>query len=369
MTNLEKCPPAEAPGDLPPARHFENMGQVFMRSGAGPNDTYAMFAGGGVLESHRHYDANHFVIYKRGFLALDTGTREGNTDNLQNYYAQTVAHNCILIKMPGEPPSKYWNGTVYGQAGGQYKVLGSRVIAFQTGPRFTYVAGDATPTYRAEKCSQMVRQLVFIPPDHFVVFDRVTATKPEYAKTWLLHHANEPVVSGTTWRSDQDRGRIICRTLLPEDAVPQAVGGPGKEFLADGVNYSIIAGVSAGIRDSLPTTTTLNYTDVPELMGRWRVEVTPGAARTEDLFLHVMQVGDQALAAMDEIKLDKAADTVTVRFDAAGTAVALSFATAGEVGGHVTISRGGGTLVDQVLARDVMPQQGLATAGSASHPD
>ncbi|MBM4050665.1 MAG: hypothetical protein FJ279_36675, partial [Planctomycetes bacterium] len=228
MTNLEKSPPPQDPGKLPPARYFENMGQVFMRSGDKDEDTYALFACGGLTPQHKHYDALHFTLYKLGFLALDTGTREGNTDNLQNYFAQTVAHNCILIKMPGEPPSPYWNGTVYGQAGGQSKQVGSKVIAFETGPLFTYVAGDATATYSAEKCSLMVRQFVFIPPDHFVVFDRATSTKPEYAKTWLLHHANEPALAGKTWRSDQDRGRIFCRTLLPEDAGLEKVGGPGK---------------------------------------------------------------------------------------------------------------------------------------------
>ncbi|HCU36671.1 MAG TPA: heparinase, partial [Armatimonadetes bacterium] len=144
-----------------------------MRSGSGPDDTYCLFACGGILGQHRHFDATHFTIYHKGFLALDTGTRTGNTDNLQNYYAQTVAHNCIQIKMPGEPPIPYWNGTVYGNDGGQYKALGSKVVAFETSPEFSYVAGDATATYRPEKCSQMVRQMVFIPPYHFVVFDRV----------------------------------------------------------------------------------------------------------------------------------------------------------------------------------------------------
>lgn len=364
MTSLEKCPPAKEVGALPPARHFENMGQVFMRSGDGPDDTYAMFACGGILDQHRHYDANHFVIYRRGHLALDTGTREGNTDNLQNYYAQTVAHNCVLIKMPGEPPSPYWNGTVYGQDGGQYKPLGSKVIAFETGPRFTYVAGDATATYRPEKCSRAIRQLIFLPPDHFVVFDRVTATKPEYAKRWLLHHANEPVVEGATWRSDQGRGRIFCRTLLPTDAVLEKVGGPGKEFLADGVNYSITTGVSAGVKDSLPNTATLTYKEVPELMGRWRMEVKPGSARTDDVFLHLIQVGDQSPEAMCEARVQAGDGGVEVSFAAGEKSVRLGLSSTGGVGGHLVITRGDETLVDRELTREVVPQEGLASVRS-----
>ena len=34
------------------------------------------------------------------------------------------------------------------------------------------------------------------------------------------------------------------------------------------------------------------------MMQQWRVEVTPGSPRRDDLFLHVIEVGDQKLAAM-----------------------------------------------------------------------
>ncbi len=346
---------------MPPARHFENMGQVFMRSGDGPDDTYALFACGGTLAQHRHFDATHFGIYHRGFLALDTGTREGNTDNLQNYYAQTVAHNCILIKMPDEPPVPYWNGTVYGNAGGQFKAVGSEVIAFETTDLFTYVAGDATAVYRPEKCSQLVRQFVFIPPAHFIVFDRVISTDATYPKRWLLHHANEPVLMGDTWHSDQDRGRIFCRTLLPADAVIEPVGGPGKEFLADGVNYAIDAGPSQERIDRNYPSGQRQYEEVPELMGRWRIEVSPGAARTDDIFLHLIEVGDQTLGRMVDATLEQTDDAVAVTFTHGAGTVTLRLNTTGDIGGSIRIETPEGTVVDRPLTNDVMPQQGIAS--------
>src|SRR5690606_38617173 len=87
---------------LPSAMHFENMGQIFMRSGSGPNDTYASFSAGGILTQHRHYDNNNFVIYRNGFRALDSGTRPEPGQHLTHYYCRTVAHNCVTIRMPGE---------------------------------------------------------------------------------------------------------------------------------------------------------------------------------------------------------------------------------------------------------------------------
>lgn len=346
--------------DLPVARYFESMGQTFMRSGSGPDDTYALFACGGITRQHRHFDATHFTIYRQGFLALDTGTRRGNTDGLQNYYAQTIAHNCILIKMPGEAPTPYWNGPVHHQAGGQNAAIGSEVIAFETGPHYSYIAGDATPVYHGDKCEMMVRQFVFIPPDHFVVFDRVVSKNPDFAKTWLLHHANEPVLDGDTWYADQDRGRLFCRTLLPEDARIEPVGGPGREFLVEGVNYSLTAGPAAWAAETGSRVATLDYEEVPELMGRWRVEVRPGEARADDVFLHLIEVGDQSLERMSDAEVSTgAAGGVTLTFAAGERTVTLLLPTSGSIGGQIRIAEGERVLVDQALTADVMHQEGL----------
>lgn len=357
------APAADAAARTEPlARHFEGMGQVIIRSGEGVEDTYALFACGGGLSQHRHLDANHFTIYRKGFLALDSGTREGNTDNLQNYFAQTESHNCVMIKMPGEPPVPYWNGDVFGNGGGQNQALGSKVIAFETTPEFAYVAGDATPVYAPEKCELAVRQFVFVPPSHFVVFDRVTAKRAEYAKRWLIHLANEPRAEGErTWRADQDGGRMICRTLLPADAVLENVGGPGKEFLADGVNYPIDAGPSGErIRNNYPVYK-ISYPEVPELMGRWRVEVKPGAPRREDVFLHLIDVGGADASAVNGARVRQEGEAAVLEFEAGARTVTLRFSTSGPSGGAVRIVRGHKTLVDRPLAVVVTPQ-------SAYHP-
>jgi heparin/heparan-sulfate lyase len=344
-------------GPAPLARHFEGMGQVIFRSGDGIEDTYALFACGGGLAQHRHLDANHFTLYHNGFLALDSGTREGNTDNLQNYFAQTEAHNCVMIKMPGEPPVPYWNGEVFGNGGGQNTAVGSRVVAFETTPDFAYVAGDATPVYLPEKCELAVRQFIFVPPSYFVVFDRVTSTRAEYAKRWLIHLANEPAPQGErAWRADQGGGRMFCRTLLPADAVLETVGGPGKEFIADGVNYPIDAGPSGErLKNEYPVYK-ITYPEVPELMGRWRVEVKPGVPRREDVFLHLIDVGGRDASAVDGARVRREGDGVVMDFEAGARQVTLTLSTGGPVGGAIRIRRGDKILVDRPLAATVTPQ-------------
>ena len=359
LSRLGESPEPLAPDNLPHARHFDTMGQIFMRSGTTPDDTYCLFTCGGILSQHRHFDALNFVIYHRGFLALDSGTRYSEFENgqhLANYFAQTVAHNCVVIHQPGEPPAPYWGGTVEGNHGAQHKQLGSVVKAFETNQHFVYVAGDATVCYQhgpakraggtdlPEKCSLATRQIVFLMPNHFVIFDRVTATNADYRKDWLLHTAHQPAVDGRTIRADHGKGRIFCRTLLPADARLTAVGGPGKEFLAAGKNWDIVKG---GLK--------------PEnlaMMGQWRVEVTPGTPRAEDVFLHVIQVGGQDLETMNETTLIEAAGSCGVRLSTDGNTWEVTFSTRGEPAGHIKRT-GGRTEIDADLTATVTPQSGI----------
>ncbi|HCU34698.1 MAG TPA: hypothetical protein DGT21_04395, partial [Armatimonadetes bacterium] len=134
------------------------------------------------------------------------------------------------------------------------------------------------------------------------------------------------------------------------------------EFLADGVNYAIDAGPSEQTGKSIPDLKPIHYDEVPELMGRWRVEVSPGAARTDDVFLHLIQVGDQTLERMDDATITQTTDTATLTFTHEGKTVTIFFNTAGDIGGSIRIETAGGVTVDRPLTQDVMLQEGLATA-------
>ena len=66
MTELDDSAPRAAPGQSKlAARCFESLGQISMRSGHGPDDAYCLFTIGSSVPSHKQYDENNFVIYKR----------------------------------------------------------------------------------------------------------------------------------------------------------------------------------------------------------------------------------------------------------------------------------------------------------------
>ncbi len=344
-------PVAEPETRMPLARHFEGMGQVFLRSGSGPDDTYALFVAGGVLPMHKHFDHNHFSIYRKGFLALDTGTRPEPGQHLTHYYSRTVAHNAILIHMPGERMPRYWGNRAPGEEdlpvpndGGQRETLGSKVVAFETNGRYAYAAGDATAVYHPDKCRLALRQFVFLPPGHFVVFDRVVSTRPEYAKTWLLHTAAEPQMGRDEFSAVHERGKLFCRTLLPARAALTAVGGAGKQFWSGGRNW--------------PLPEVLRDREANPLLGQWRVEVAPTGQRADELFLHLIEAGDAFRERMTASQLVRRGGLVGVRFRNGADDWEVVFGSSGPPSGHITLRRGGAVELDRALAATVQPQAG-----------
>jgi len=355
---VDETLPAELPENLPLARHFEGNGTILMRTGSGPTDTYALFNAGGGVDCSHHWDSTHFAIYKRGFLALDSGTRNSNAHS-RNYWLQSVAHNCVLIRMPGERFLEMYGG-IDSNSGGQYRRAEyARALAFETAPWFAYAASDGTATYHADKCAQMVRQFLFLPPDHFVVFDRVASTNAQYPKKWLLHTANEPTITEKTFRADQDEGRIFCRAHYPRDAQLVKTGGPGREFWADGKNWPLSDRWWNNYARHLPAEQRNNRI-IPEIMGRWRVEVRPGAPREQDVFLHLIQVADQSVQEMVDSSVREVGDRIELTFTVSARTYTIALNKTGEVGGHIRIEQDGDVLVDRPLTQEIMHQAGLA---------
>lgn len=339
------------PTNLPTARHFEELGIITMRSGDTKEDTYALFTSGGSVTSHRHYDNNHFTIYKKGFLTMDTGTRPEPGIHLPNYYARTVAHNCVTIEMPGETMPKYWGNPAPGETvtatpndGGQNNNLGSEVIAFEENKEYVYIASDATGSYHQDKSAFVLRQFVYVLPDIFIVYDRVESKRADYPKKWLLHTATQPVVTGNTFYADQNNGRLFCRTILPENYNSEKIGGPGKQFWSGGIHW----GLPASYRP-----------DSHEMYGQWRVEISPKGANNYDQFLHLIQVGDKSkLSQMISSTSIKTDSEVGVQFSYDGKDYVVKFSSSGEAKGFISIKKGNTTILENELTQTVKKQSG-----------
>ncbi len=336
---------------LPSGRFFPKMGQVFMNSGVGMNDTYAMFSAGGAINTHRHYDNNHFVIYKKGFRALDTGTRPQPGLHLSHYYSRTVAHNSVLIYMPGEIMPKYWGDKAPSEEdlpvpndGGQSNLLGAEVIAFDENKDYVYIASDATKAYHKDKSELVLRQFLFIAPDIFVVFDKITSKRPEYKKTWLLHTASEPqILNSKEFTEMYDEGKLFCRTLFPENINIEKIGGEGKQFWSGGRNWPIPKA---------------NQNTMP-LLGQWRVEISAQQETVNVGFLHLMQVGDLSLTKMVDTNPVQSQGVKGLRFSYNSKQYEVLFFDGQQHGGSITIWANGKVIRQENFSQKVKLQSGL----------
>jgi heparin/heparan-sulfate lyase len=232
--------------------------------------------------------------------------------------------------------------------GGMNKNYGAQVKAFETNEYYTYIASDATGCYHEGKSQEVIRQFLFVYPDHFVVFDRVASKKPGQKKTWLLHTQHEPKVQGDTFSADHRQGRLFVRTLLPVEQHAQKIGGPGKEFWTGSRNWPVRPQWQSLSADK-------------HLFGCWRMEVSSSQDNERELFLHLIQVGDRG--SPNAITPSKRVDEngkVGVEFQAGSMSVRVLFNRKGAIGGDIRVTKNGKVLADQPLIQKVMDQQKLS---------
>ena len=102
-------------------------------------------------------------------------------------------------------------------------------------------------------------------------------------------------------------------------------------------------------------------TEIPETMGRWRVEVSPAIEKEEDVFLHLIQVSNKKDQEMCSSKILEEEDKLIVSFSGIdGINYEVIFNKTKEIGGHIKIVKGGKILWDKPLIKEVMPQSRLA---------
>ncbi|MFC1712343.1 heparin/heparin-sulfate lyase HepB [Candidatus Poribacteria bacterium] len=270
-----------------------------------------------MFANHDHLDAGHFSLYYKGALAMDSGIYQGTigqygSDHFRNYYQRSVAHNTLLILDPDEPKPLLWRRECESRDGGQFWPDGNRsefdsvehllscgrradILAHEFGPDpitpdYSYLKGDMAESYKAPdpypaKVSEVKRSFVFLNlknsdhPAALVVYDRVTARDASFKKSWLLHSISEPAISDNitiiTRTEDGYNGKLVNHTLLPETHNIVKIGGPGREFWADGKNYPNLPRKGGSYEP-----------------GAWRIELSPRNPATTDHFLNVMQVMD-----------------------------------------------------------------------------
>ena len=320
-----------SPEGLPLSRYSPSpFGWMIARTGWGDDSVIAeMKVNEQFFGNHQHQDGGSFQIYYKGPLAIDSGlyqSKQGGytSPNNKSYTKRTIAHNSLLVYDPDEvfecwqygggirtrftanDGGQRLNGPGWSTCSTYEDLMGSeytvgKVLAHKVGPSekvpdFTYLKGDITNAY-SKKVKDVRRSFVFFNlkdktiPAAMVVYDHIESANPDFKKTWLLHSIEEPVVEGSAFSvrrtANGESGMLRCESLLPKGGVIEKVGGPGREFLVDGINY--------------PADPEPHRPDIAGERGAWRIEVSPATASAEDCFLHVIQVADNGCTAFAQV--------------------------------------------------------------------
>jgi hypothetical protein len=320
---------ATPPYGLPLGYLFPGAGHVYMRSAWNdPNATWAFFGCGPQFAGHSRDDEGHFLICKRGSLVSRQG---GQGHNDTDYFAGgSLIYNIVTIFDPNEKfrrdkGNENDGGLVrHVYEGGPFPRERGHIVAFEHSQDYTYAAADITKGYNEKKAREVTRQFLYLRGDRefFVVFDRVEATRPNFARHFFLHVPTEPQwrnggeersregekvrseegqrafspshlrtfspSSVLTWLSlpeaDGDkevpshgRSRMFLHTLLPQRAEIVLRGGPGQEAWGH------------------PLEPTAQYNHMTQRRLRppicpWRIEVGDPTMEVRSLFLHVFEI-------------------------------------------------------------------------------
>jgi len=328
--------------------HFSpGAGYVYARGSWDDDSSWFFFKCGDRFTAHQHLDAGHFLIYRHDELAGDGGHYDGfGTPHDVNYHLRTIAHSTLLVHDPSEKWPRIRAGNVTGNDGGQRhdwkhhngaaadpadwqrqreSLQTGRMLAFEDRDRYVYMAGDATRAYSPAKLESFTRQVAFLRPDTFVVFDRARSVKAEFRKTWLLQAMKKPEGAPPNLVITHGRGRLFVQTLLPEDPQVALVSGDGL--------YSYGGQLYPPSRDTGPA---------PEC----RIEVSPSRPAETDLFLHVLTAAGASAAPPPQARVRVQGDEAVLTVGG----VTLAFRT-DRVGGTIEAEGRRTPLADRIEPR------------------
>jgi hypothetical protein len=297
---------------LPRVKYFDGIGMLVARSNWNADALYVTFKAGDNYWSHTHLDQGSFTIFHRGALVIDSGiyARYGS-DHHFNYAYQTIAHNVTTVTDPRDTvpmPQKEADSRIIANDGGQRRIGSgwgiqpapldlnewrekahiyhtATITSLNiTGSGFT-VSADLTPAYtnsesgqgtfsaRTRRVERYTRTFALdLDRNSISIDDSLKLTKPEFKVSWVLHSIEEPVMTrdGFVVGGFPGAGTAASGvTATVDDAEPfqiQKIGGPGKEFWLDGINYDNNGEVAALLQRKKNIEP-----------GSWRVEVSPRA--------------------------------------------------------------------------------------------
>lgn len=274
------------------------------------NDAIVFHTGAGLNSyNHQHLNSGDFQIWYRGIVAADLGSYfYYGTPYDMEFNKQSVSHNVMLVKDPGNPNDNGGQRYPCYSPGSLQALEKSRVgytLASGFGPDaklplYSYMKTDLKKAYPDGKLDYYERSFYILnngdenAPMTVIVADRISANA-KFKKYWQLNSFTAPKKNGKTFEilSLNGEGKL---TLFP---VYPAVN---HEILSGKASHSVF-----GKQYEAP-----RY-ELPEANGS-RLMLTPAKTAQAEKFLNVMQLtrAGKAEAVKPVVKMQRGAECITV---------------------------------------------------------
>jgi hypothetical protein len=206
--------------------------------------------------NHDHLDTGCFQIYCGGTLAGDSGVYDSyHTPHRKNYTIRTSAHNCLTVWDPQKPTYGEWAEDAAYDGGTRRPCNGKEpktteawrehyrmatVTSHREGADCCEIVGDLTEAY-SHTCDRVTRRMVWEPKRGeygvLTVRDTVECKDPRFVRAFHLHCLSEPLITPEGILVDNGTYQLICRVKAPSAFKVDLIGGEGRQFEVDGVNY------------------------------------------------------------------------------------------------------------------------------------
>jgi len=223
-------PGAPLPTDPRPSQsvtfYAPGIGHILARTSWDTDATWFTYSLGWLTISHQHCDGNQFEFYRQGeWLTKDRTGYGGYGDHIQT----SDYHNTLALE--NDEPLRHEPGggrTAQWQRGSQYLYTPStdgQILAHSFDQDYVYALGDATGLYNSDyenvtDISHASRSILWLKPNHIVVYDRATSnTAGRFKRFWLQLPTQAVVFDNQAAVTTASGQQLFVTTLLPSDAV------------------------------------------------------------------------------------------------------------------------------------------------------
>ncbi|HEV8268688.1 MAG TPA: hypothetical protein VGR00_10655 [Thermoanaerobaculia bacterium] len=219
-------PTAPAPSDPHPSTPLSfvapDMGRILARTDWGPNASWFTYLCNWETINHQDGSANQFELYRKGEWLTKEWTGYAN-----DFLCATPTYANSFSIQNAVPSDLQWFEGATSTLGGQWTNganAGDPVSTISVGNGYAYALGITTPLYNkpsggANDVTHASRSILWLSPDHIVVYDRATTSVANRFKRFNLAVLSAPSIVGKTATVTMPSGqKLFVQSLLPAGA-------------------------------------------------------------------------------------------------------------------------------------------------------